>query len=759
MKPRRHLAACAMAALLALGSAARAGAPLDDRVPQDAILYIGWAGADALASQYAASNLKGIVDASAARQFINQQLPKLIDMAARQNPQAPQIIAKLQTGLDIAWRHPAAIYVCPVDFSDPRRPELRMGLVIDAGTDAKSLADLLGEALTKLPPQDPGQPPVLVASEGTLVAVTIGKAESFTNRGKNGGLAAAPSYIKAMAQMKVTKPAVTLFVDIGNGLAATKEGLDKVPDLPTEAKKQFAVITDALGLNSLTQIASAAAFDGKEWSEQTFVGINGPRQGLLAILGTAPLSDGILNVIPKNAVSFGTLKLDPHQIFSEIRAAAGKIDPAALDQFDDAVAESNKQTGMNLERDVLAPLGDEWVFYRAPLSDIGGNSFALVHKLRDHERFAGTVSQIEDMLNTAGKGQFKIDRLTAGKIQFASISFLQYSLAWTVRGDYFYASSIEGLPGAVKQVENKLPSIAENDLYKKAMAALPAGIKPLSISYSNPAKTYPELRRLALGIFPLARANGIDLPANLLPDIDDISPFMAPGASISWLDNDGLHIAGRSAFPGAEILGGNPRGGPTMVAAMALATAAALPAIGNARDQAKRVTDAVNLKAIGTSFAIYAASNANQSPEDIAHLVANDALDPRFLVSPRIGTVALVMTPELHKLATDDFPKFADQVALHCDYIYIAKEMSMLRGNASALIIAYDKPNPALSDGINAVFLDGHVEFTRWNRVAELFGPTNDFLKSKGLPPIDTDDMLRKAGQLPPLPARPGGLP
>ena len=57
------------AGLLLAGGSARAAGPLEGKVPQDAIVYVGWAGSDALQGNYAASNLKGIIEASTIRDF------------------------------------------------------------------------------------------------------------------------------------------------------------------------------------------------------------------------------------------------------------------------------------------------------------------------------------------------------------------------------------------------------------------------------------------------------------------------------------------------------------------------------------------------------------------------------------------------------------------------------------------------------------------------------------------------------------------
>src|SRR5665213_275372 len=78
-------------------------APMDDRIPQDAIFYAGWQGADALAPQYAGSNLKGLVDASGFPAYVTQELPKWIELAGEKDPSAPAKIQMATSGLGILW--------------------------------------------------------------------------------------------------------------------------------------------------------------------------------------------------------------------------------------------------------------------------------------------------------------------------------------------------------------------------------------------------------------------------------------------------------------------------------------------------------------------------------------------------------------------------------------------------------------------------------------------------------------------------------
>ncbi|HEY4330820.1 MAG TPA: hypothetical protein VGN88_13850, partial [Phycisphaerae bacterium] len=651
---RVRTSAFALTALLVFfgGSAARAAAPLEDHVPQDAIIYFGWAGSDALQAQYANSNLKGVVEASSARAFIAQHLPQLIDQAGRNDPNAPKVIADIQTCLGIAWRHPSAFYFCPVDLTNVQQPEFRFGLLCDAGAEAKTLADLLNGALAGAPPQK--ELPINVTVDANLVGITFGKPQTAAEREKFGTLAAAPAYINAMTELKNPKPAFATYMDMTRGLALFNDVIAKIPNMPPDARTKVTTLVDLLGVSGMTQMAAASGFDGKEWVSQSFMGLTGTRKGIVAMAGKNPLSDAALSVVPKDAVSFSAIKFDPHQEYQELRNILGQVDPNIVQMIDSTLTQARSQFDLDLDQDILAPLGDEWVFYRAPLSDIGGNTFAVVHKLRDGDRFAKTLATAEALAGKAANGIFKVEHTSESKIDFSTIAYSSYSVAWTVRNGYLYVSSLEGIVGAVKQVESKKPNITESDIYKKAIAFAPPGIKPVTISYANPAKVYPELRRMAIGLLPIARAAGLDLPADLLPDSETVMPFMTPGASISWSDDAGIHMSGRSAFPGAALIGGNSDG-TTGIAAAALSTAVVLPALGRARESAKRVVDATALKSIGMGIAIYTAQN-NQMPDDVARIAIEGTALPakdfvRTLAGARAGLPPLEWTPDIEKLS------------------------------------------------------------------------------------------------------------
>src|SRR5436190_18805422 len=106
-------------AVLALPSRAQ---PLADRIPQDAILYVGWAGADSPGPGYANSHLKAVVDASNIPQLLDEALPRLLDQVVKRNggdKDSAEAMALFRAIAGPMWRHPSALYFVGIDSTIP----------------------------------------------------------------------------------------------------------------------------------------------------------------------------------------------------------------------------------------------------------------------------------------------------------------------------------------------------------------------------------------------------------------------------------------------------------------------------------------------------------------------------------------------------------------------------------------------------------------------------------------------------------------
>jgi hypothetical protein len=155
--------------VLAFGLTAQAAAsPLADRVPDDALLYVGWRGSRSLGDDFDGSRLKAILDASGVRQLLGPYLTRLTQRIAQEDDEAGEgmaLVSQLVKGL---CRHPSAVYLGPPKHGVPI-PGL--AILCHAGADAKGMADSI-RRLVEMAGRAPI--PIQVHQTDEMVAMTIG---------------------------------------------------------------------------------------------------------------------------------------------------------------------------------------------------------------------------------------------------------------------------------------------------------------------------------------------------------------------------------------------------------------------------------------------------------------------------------------------------------------------------------------------------------------------------------------------------------
>ncbi len=723
-------------------------APLADHVPNDALLFFSWQGAQNLQPAYAQSNLKGFLGASSLRDFFSTTLPQII--GEKTNPQVVALVqAQAQAMLLPYWNHPTALYIGPLDFSkDAENPTPHIAVLCDAGKDAGRLNAALQNIVQLAGPKLPVK--LSLAANDSLIALAIGLDANSLLAVNPNSLATLPAYLNSLSHQAPHLPPTTAlsgYVDIHGIVADVQTGLAKDPTVPPDASKKLDIALDALGIHNVSQLAFSAGFDGKQWVHSGFLAVpKAPRTGLLRLIDPRPLPAAALHAIPKDAVTATASTLDLNGLFNDLRDALPKIDPTAPRQFDQALSQFHDRFGIDLDRDLLATLDGQIIVYRSA----AGMPYVAAIKLKDPRKFAATLATLTDKANAAGL-QFKVDQTTGDRGLVYSIKLPQVALAGTVHKDSLYISTTHGLDDALDFADASpaQPSLADNPAFAALRSAYPGTLT--SLNYSDPAALYPEFYQAAQMLLLMGGAYaGVNLPSDLLPSPDKAAPFFAPTIQVSWSDADGIHSAGRSAFPGAEMLGTQQV--TTGVAAASMGVAILLPSLARARELSQRSADAANERGIAQSCIVYATDHNDKLPDDLSQLVTAGQIPTRMLAAKRAGSEPLdQVDPDQAK----NDPAFPKTLAAHTDFVYIGKGV----GNDSdaSIVILYERPRPSLRDGMNLAYDDAHVEFSRWSQLPEAFKATNDYRKAHHLPPVDVNAILKavNAPNAAPAPAAP----
>ena len=692
--------------------------PLADRMPGDAVLYVGWRGADSMGPGYETSHLKAVLDASDFAQLVNDFLPKVMLRIGKEDPEAAKILPIILAIAKPMWKHPSALYVGAIGM-EGGEPAPRLALLCDAGADAPALLATLNDLLAKAQ----GLPVPITAREFKgLVIITVGKmSPAFDSL--TGGAAVADAqtlandkaFKESMAQV-VSDPSIALYVNVEGIVTNVNQLVNQLGE--AKEKENWPKIRNGTGLAGLKQIAIAAGFDGKDWMESAYVAAPAPRTGLLKMIDGGPLSADLLKVVPKTSTEVAAGRFNLAGFVAQIRDGIGQFDPAMRDQFNGALQQVNQMVGMDVQKDLLGVFGNEWVAYNDPA--IGGFGFAgavLVNHLTDAVKAERSLTQVEQFINQMIAANLHEEGMSIAfhnrKIGDLTVHYLAIPLvtpAWAIKdGNLYVALFPQMVTGAAGFVSGKEPSIMENADFLailKRLGAENAG----SVQYVDLVRLAPINYSSWVSISRLVGFGeffGVPSPLIVLPPMAPLMANLSSAASVTWTDDAGFHLKGVSPFPGSTILGTDPVS-TYLTSVVPFSVSILLPSLSKARETANRVKSGSNLRMIGQGCMLHANENNGQFPPDLGSLLKQD-LTPVVFISP-LGSQQVPtekLTPEQQ----------AQWVNEHSDYIYLGKgKKNILRADQ---LVAYEKFENGHNQGVNMLFGDGHVEWVTMDQAVK----------------------------------------
>lgn len=573
------------------------GQALADRVPSDAMVYIGWQGSEHLGAAYDDSNLKAFLADSQFLQLFNEFLPQLVQKLGQMDPNAAQVGEMVNVIAQPVWKHPTAIFISGIDFNGPNEIVPHLGIVVQAGDDGKALKDKLDQLVSTM-----GQPPfpVKVLDDGKLVGLLVGYDDEKAALGGDGGNAKAlrdnATFKQALAQVG-KNPVATVYVDMPRVLKQIDTCMQKVGAADSE-RKQFEQIRDALGFQQIRQFIAASGFDGKDWGSQLFVAIPAPRTGLFALLEDKPLSDDLLSAIPRTSTMAGAGRFDLSHLLTTVRRTVNQLDRNATRDMDNALRELKNQSDVDLEKDIFGTLGDEWAYFSDP--NTGGRGvfgLTMVNRLRDSARFEQSMVKLQDFVAKQANQNIGPSPVPV-QIQFheiksegMTIHYLGVPLVepcWGIKDGTLYAGLYpQIISAAAKNAGRNGQSILQNKGFADLRQRL-GGEKATSIQFFDLPQTAPDAYGIWLMITRLSGFGdvfGVKAPPMVMPPLDKLIAHLSPAGQVTWVDDQGLHARALEPFPGSELIASDPWA--MLASAYMTAIPVALPAMQKAREQAR----------------------------------------------------------------------------------------------------------------------------------------------------------------------------
>lgn len=576
-----------MAILTVLVGAAAAPAwsqpPLADKVPAETLVYVGWAGPSlsfkgSLFGQLVTDpDIKRVI--GAIRSAASDRLADKEDKRA--------VFDHLWAMGKIAWQHPAAVAVLDIvpppvleGESGRGRPQLVGALLIALQKDKAAfegeLQGLLAVAGKKIEITratlgevsyhrfDTARGPCGLGFVGELFFVSLGENTPHTIAALAGGkaksLAANPEFAAAMKQVCGETVQLAYYVNA----AGSYEAIDKLNASPAATapagESKFRRAIKAMGVDRVTAVASAANIVDRGIHQKTRVLSAGPRHGLLSLLSGPALTAEAPAGVPADADLVVAFRTDPEKLLPQLKNVLAAFRPAAGEKIDAALAEANKHLGLDIEKDVLAHLGDEWTLYSA--ESLGGflTGTVLSVTVKDEAklRAALTGPDESDAGATTKPARPAVRSLKYGELEVHCIerpkgSPLPLAPAWAVHKGRLYVGAFPQVVVAAALGTSEKP-LAESPAFIALRKRLAASSSHLV--YVNSPQVLRRFYGLGLvGWTATVNALAGRRPAvscDMLPPLPTLEKYVRPDIAVVTADAEGITFESYGSLPGGS---------------------------------------------------------------------------------------------------------------------------------------------------------------------------------------------------------------
>lgn len=554
--------------------------PLADRVPGDALIYVGWQGVQHLPAEFQNSRAKALLDASGFPQFIDQLLPTLAKKVGEQDKDAAEAIKIFNTIAGPMWKHPSALYFSGVDFLNAGGPRPKGAIMCNAGADAPNLLEQVKGLLAQIPPGEVPFP-INAFREGDLVVLAVGfdqNAQAIAGNDPNIKSLAASDRFKSASSKGVKEPVAIFYFDAEGAMTQIEQFIQLVGD--PQAQQIWPKVKEVTGIGGLKRVMWTGGFADRDWVTKTFVAAPGPRVGLLKVLDGKPISDDLLRAIPKSANFAAAAHFDAGMLLNEIREIAGKIDPNAQKQFDQGLGAAQAALGFNPQKDLLEAVGPHWVVYTDPqTAGSGPLGLTIVNRANKPAELTKALDSLQLAIDNAANTELQREKMRLTFHSFksgnATIRSAQVPLlapSWTIAdGNLYFALFPQMVVEANAQVAERKASLLDNPTFVAARKKLAPASGHNGFTFNDLPNNAGHAYQAGLAISQLgvgfADMFGVNTPPMVLPPLAKVKEHLSPAVSFSWSDDDGWHVASSEPFPAATLI--TAFGDPSSIATMA----------------------------------------------------------------------------------------------------------------------------------------------------------------------------------------------
>lgn len=721
--------------LVTTGQARAQSADLTRLMPEETLLYLGWAGHDHTSIAARDTAMGKLIAEPQVRRFLDQLYltadTLLEQQAAGQNGWPGYASAKRV--LSTLYKRPTAIGVVDLGMTE-QGPGIQLALVShvgDSGDAFLGAVDTLlefaglppgmpvtvaGKSLSSLPLPVPGGVYYGLVGDYFIFAVGEATVAAVVERMGTDAPSLAHSSSLELSRRKIGGTDATRAWTFYADLAAVYERVQMFLPMILQGNlgdvEELPRLLSTFGVDNLKSLCWEMHHRDGGCRNSIYLHTSGSREGLLALLPDTPITDADLSFIPRSASWATVYNISLGRIYPEAMSVLKSMDHTSYAETAEMITDMEAKIGLKLGPDILDLIGDTVIFYDQP----GNGGFWLtgitaVIESPDTTRLRSTIrTLVKAIEEEVGSTPIKVSSFDHRdhKVEFVNVVGVPMPIApaWTAHdGRLIVGLFPQIVITALDRLLDGTPerdSILANSDFRRARKVL-GGVGSM-LGYVDTKAGVGNLYPLALPMAQvgaaMAQGEGVDVNVSAVPTIDAVTKHLFAHVTTSRVDDDGILFVAYGPLPMAvPSIGAGGMELPLMASIL-------LPSLARARELAKRTVSAANLKGVGVSCLIYANEHNELFPPDLQTLVEDGSITPAQLESPK-------------------------RVRGRECYVYVVRQGN---GSDPRNILAYERRDLNDGEGVNVLFVDSSVRFVRMDEFEKLLAATEARLDSADLP-------------------------
>jgi hypothetical protein len=289
--------------------------------------------------------------------------------------------------------------------------------------------------------------------------------------------------------------------------------------------------------------------------------MQGPRKGILRLLDAKPFKLTDLPALPPDAPSWSMTHVDLKVVYDESVAAAESLvkalAPDDLPKWKELLKELDEGLGINLRKDLLGSLGEEFVQYSSPSEGVMFLGQTYLIRVKD-------PAKLQEAIDQAVKGLAKkvgID-IAQKKRTYHGVELREFHIrvpgfpfvpSYTIHKGWLAVSFFpQQVQGYVLRSNGELPAWKPEESTRDALAKLPAEF--ISVSVTDPRPAVKQLLAMApliggilnSGVLNNGAESGFEV--GLIPNANEATRHLFPNVEVVSLHGDTLRLETRASL-------------------------------------------------------------------------------------------------------------------------------------------------------------------------------------------------------------------